>query len=52
MDQASKILSDVVIFSKYARFIPEQNRRETWTEIVDRKQVDAHKKVSRSKGAN
>jgi ribonucleoside-diphosphate reductase alpha chain len=32
----SKILSDIVVFSKYARYIPDLNRRETWDEIVDR----------------
>jgi hypothetical protein len=52
MDISNRILSDVVVFSKYAKFIPEQNRRETWDEIITRKQTDAHKKVSRSKGAN
>jgi len=29
-------LSKLTIFSKYAKFIPELNRRESWTEIVDR----------------
>lgn len=32
----SDLLSDIVHFSSYARFIPEQNRRETYTETVDR----------------
>ncbi len=36
MDLASKIASEVVIYSKYARYIPELKRRETWEEIVDR----------------
>lgn len=36
MDQSQKILSDLVIFSKYAKFIPEISRRETWEEIVQR----------------
>lgn len=30
------ILSDITIYSKYARYIPEKNRRETWDEICDR----------------
>lgn len=36
MDYSQKILSDVTIFNKYAKYIPEINRRETWDEIVDR----------------
>ena len=36
MDISQKILSDVTVFNKYAKFIPEISRRETWDEIVDR----------------
>lgn len=36
MDKSQKIMSDVVIWSKYSKFVPELNRRETWDEIVDR----------------
>lgn len=32
----SKILSDITVFLKYAKYIPEKQRRETWTELVDR----------------
>jgi hypothetical protein len=28
--------SDLTIFSKYAKYLPEQNRREDWNEIVSR----------------
>lgn len=31
-----KILSDITVYSKYARFLPNENRRETWEEIVIR----------------
>jgi ribonucleoside-diphosphate reductase alpha chain len=31
-----KILSDVTVWSKYAKYIPSLNRRETWEEIVGR----------------
>ena len=31
-----KILSDLTIHMKYAKFIPELNRRETWEELVTR----------------
>lgn len=36
MELSSQILSDLTIFAKYARYLPEQGRRETWSEIVDR----------------
>jgi len=36
MDVSQKILSDVIVFQKYAKFIPEIGRRETWEEICDR----------------
>lgn len=39
MDLGLKTLSDVTTWSKYAKYIPELNRRETWDEIVDRYEV-------------
>lgn len=36
MDLSQKILSDITVFSKYAKFQPDKQRRETWSEIVDR----------------
>ena len=36
MELSSKILSDITVYMKYARFNSELNRRETWEEIVDR----------------
>jgi hypothetical protein len=32
----SEILSEITTFLKYAKYIPEKQRRETWTELVDR----------------
>ena len=32
----SKIFEDFVAVDKYCRWLPEQNRRETWSEAVDR----------------
>ena len=32
----SKIFEDFVAVDKYCRWLPEQNRRETWNEAVDR----------------
>lgn len=36
MELSNKILSDLVVFSKYAKYIPEIQRRETWEEICER----------------
>lgn len=36
MDLSQKILSDITAFSKYAKYLPEKKRRETWEEICDR----------------
>ena len=36
MELSNKILSDVTVYMKYAKYIPELNRRETWDELVTR----------------
>ena len=36
MELNQRILSDLVIHMKYARYIPEQQRRELWSEICER----------------
>jgi ribonucleoside-diphosphate reductase alpha chain len=36
MDISNRILSEITVYMKYARFIPENNRRETWEELVTR----------------
>jgi ribonucleoside-diphosphate reductase alpha chain len=36
MEVSSQILSDITVYSKYARYLPEKQRREVWSEIVDR----------------
>lgn len=38
MDKSVKIMSDITVFSKYAKFNKEKNRRETWEEICIRNQ--------------
>lgn len=38
MDLNQQILSDIIIYMKYARYLPELKRRETWDEICDRYQ--------------
>ena len=32
----NKILSDITVHMKYAKYVPELKRRETWKELVDR----------------
>ena len=39
-----EVLSNLTIFSKYAKYIPELKRRETWDEIVNRYQTMMIKK--------
>ena len=36
MEISNKILSDITVYMKYAKYIPELERRETWDELVDR----------------
>ena len=36
MDASQKILSDITVYMKYAKFLPELDRRETWEELVTR----------------
>ena len=36
MDASQKILSDLTVYMKYAKFVTELNRRETWEELVTR----------------
>ena len=50
MDIASKILSDITVHMKYARYLPEKNRRETWEELVTRNKKMHMKKYPDLKG--
>jgi len=36
MDISNQILSDLTVHMKYAKYLPEEKRRESWTELVDR----------------
>lgn len=49
MDLGLEALSKTTIFSKYAKYLPEVGRRETWNEIVDRYEVMMFKKYPRLK---
>jgi ribonucleoside-triphosphate reductase len=35
-DLSTRILSDITVYMKYARYLPEKKRRETWEELVAR----------------
>jgi ribonucleoside-diphosphate reductase alpha chain len=41
---SNKILSEITVYMKYAKYIPELNRRETWTELVTRNKAMHQKK--------
>lgn len=44
MDISQEILSETIVYMKYAKYLPEKNRRETWKEIVTRnKEMHIHK---------
>jgi ribonucleoside-triphosphate reductase (thioredoxin) len=38
---SNEILSDITVYSKYAKYVPELSRRETWEELVYRN-MDMH----------
>ncbi len=45
MDISQSILSDITVYMKYAKYVPELNRRETWEELVTRN-MEMHIKKS------
>ena len=49
MDISQKILSDITVYMKYAKFVPELNRRETWEELVTRNKEMHQKKYPKIK---
>jgi len=49
MEIASKILSDITVYMKYARFLPEKYRRETYEELVTRNKAMHTKKYPKLK---
>ena len=36
MELSNRILSDITVYMKYAKYLPQENRRETWDEVCDR----------------
>lgn len=49
MEVSNRIASAITVYSKYARFLPEKKRRETWDEIVDRDEAMHIKKYPKHK---
>ena len=47
METSNKILSDITVFSKYAKYIPSVQRRETWDELVTRNKTMHQRKYPR-----
>ena len=43
MEVSNQILSEITVYMKYAKYVPELNRRETWEELVTRNK-EMHKK--------
>jgi ribonucleoside-diphosphate reductase alpha chain len=44
MDLSTKILSDITVHMKYAKYVPQKQRRETWYELVTRNKEMHQKK--------
>ena len=44
LELSSKILSDITVYMKYARYLEEEERRETWEELVTRNKQMHQKK--------
>ena len=49
MELSNKILSDITVYMKYAKYLPNKNRRETWEELVSRNKEMHQKKYPKIK---
>jgi ribonucleoside-diphosphate reductase alpha chain len=49
MELSNQILSDITVYMKYAKYLPEQQRRETWEELVTRNKEMHQKKYPQIK---
>ena len=49
MDLSTKILSDITVHMKYAKYVPQKQRRETWYELVTRNKEMHQKKYPQLK---
>ena len=44
MELSNNILSNITVYMKYAKYLPKENRRETWEELVTRNKEMHQKK--------
>ena len=49
MELSNQILSEITVYMKYAKFLPEKERRETWEELVTRNKEMHQKKYPQLK---
>ena len=49
MELSNKILSDITVYMKYAKYLPNEKRRETWEELVTRNKEMHQKKYPKIK---
>jgi len=49
MELSNQILSDITVYMKYAKYLPEKQRRETWEELVTRNKQMHQKKYPQLK---
>ena len=50
MNISQEILSDIVVYNKYAKYIPKKQRRESWKELVTRNKQMHQEKYPQLKG--
>ena len=50
MNLSQEILSDIVVYNKYAKYLPKKQRRETWKELVTRNKKMHQGKFPQLKG--
>ncbi len=50
MNISNRILSDITVYMKYAKYIPDLERRESWDELVTRNKEMHQKKFPALKG--
>ena len=48
MEVSNRILSDITVYMKFAKYLPELNRRESWEDLVTRNK-NMHIKLSARK---
>jgi ribonucleoside-diphosphate reductase alpha chain len=49
MELSNKILSDITVYMKYAKYLPKEERRETWEQLVTRNKEMHQKKYPKLK---